>query len=393
MKDSVVEWIGEIPDGWIFSQVKYEFINLDEKRQPISSEFRGDIEGVYDYYGASGIIDKINDYLFDETLLLIGEDGANLVMRNLPLIYIAKGKYWVNNHAHVLKPKETNNLYYMAYQLESIDLFPFITGSTQPKLTQDKLSIIPVIVPPLPTQNRIASFLDTKSSLIESAVQKERDIIEKLKEYRQAVITEAVTKGILPGVPMKDSGVEWIGEIPEGWEVCKIKYLARLQSGDILPSEKISNDGAYPVYGGNGLRGYTDAFTHSGSYILIGRQGALCGNVHVVNGDFWPSEHAIVTYELTELNQNWFAYVLYAMNLNQYSTSAAQPGLAIDKIRELFVSLPPLPEQQEIADYLDAKCSAIDATIQKRELAIEKLTAYKQSLIYECVTGKKEVLG
>lgn len=193
MKDSGVEWIGEIPEGWNFSRVKYEFIILDDKRQPISSEFRGDIEGFYDYYGASGIIDKINDYLFDETLLLIGEDGANLVMRNLPLIYIAKGKYWVNNHAHVLKPKETNNLYYMAYQLESVDLFSFITGSTQPKLTQYKLSIIPVIVPPLSEQQEIADFLDKKCSGIDTTIQKRELAIEKLTAYKQSLIYECVT--------------------------------------------------------------------------------------------------------------------------------------------------------------------------------------------------------
>jgi len=105
MKTSGIEWIGDIPEGWEVRKLKYEFRNLDMLRQPISSENRTSGENMYDYYGASGVIDKVSDYIFDEPLILIGEDGANLLLRNLPLIYVATGKYWVNNHAHILKPK------------------------------------------------------------------------------------------------------------------------------------------------------------------------------------------------------------------------------------------------------------------------------------------------
>jgi len=388
MKDSGVEWIGEIPDGWDVRKLKFLcFINTGDK----DTINRND-EGLYPFYVRSSNIEHIDTYSFDGEAVLMAGDGVGAGK----VFHYVSGKFDYHQRVynlHYFKDVCGKYIYYYLKENFWKKIEEASAKSTVDSVRLPMLLEFPVVFGQIGEQQQIVSYLDTKSSLIDSTIEKEREVITKLKEYRQAVITEAVTKGIHPGVPMKESGVEWIGEIPEGWEVCKIKYLARLQSGDILPSEKISNDGAYPVYGGNGLRGYTDAFTHSGSYILIGRQGALCGNVHVVNGDFWPSEHAIVTYELTELNQNWFAYVLYAMNLNQYSTSAAQPGLAIDKIRELFVSLPPLPEQQEIADYLDAKCSAIDATIQKRELAIEKLTAYKQSLIYECVTGKREVLG
>ncbi len=131
MKNSGIEWIGEIPEHWDMKKVKYTFNNLDYKRIPLSSEERGKMtEKVYDYYGASGVIDKVDYYLFDETLILIGEDGANLFSRSTPLAFLARGKYWVNNHAHILKPKN-GDIDYFVNLLESIDYSIYISGSAQ----------------------------------------------------------------------------------------------------------------------------------------------------------------------------------------------------------------------------------------------------------------------
>ncbi len=166
MKDSGVEWIGKIPAHWKAKRLKYVMNNFDSQRKPIESQNRSqDGEILYDYYGASGAIDKIDDYIFDETSILIGEDGANLVLRNLPLIYIATGKYWVNNHAHILRPKSESDLYYMAYQMEIIDYSQFITGSAQPKLSQENLNNVFLVVPPLNEQQCIA-FLSGRKNLL-----------------------------------------------------------------------------------------------------------------------------------------------------------------------------------------------------------------------------------
>ena len=193
MKDSGVPWIREMPEGWKVSSVRWEFDNLDGRRKPISSENRVNTHGLYGYYGASGVIDKIDEYIFDEPLLLIGEDGANLALRNLPLIYVATGKYWVNNHAHILKPKTTNNLFYMAHQLECVDLFHYLTGSTQPKLTQANLSKIPVVCPPLAEQHRIAAYLDAKCAEIDTLITQKQALLDKLAEYKKSLIFECVT--------------------------------------------------------------------------------------------------------------------------------------------------------------------------------------------------------
>ena len=193
MKSSGVEWIGEIPKHWTISKVKHEFESLDNLRIPLNSETRGSMElKIYDYYGASGVIDKVENYIFDEPLILIGEDGANLYLRSTPLAFKATGKYWVNNHAHVLKPKH-GNIGYLTNMLESLDYIHYITGAAQPKLTSENLMNITVIIPPRLEQDQIANFLDRKTGQIDQLITTEQRKIELLKEYRQSLISEVVT--------------------------------------------------------------------------------------------------------------------------------------------------------------------------------------------------------
>ena len=189
----------------------------------------------------------------------------------------------------------------------------------------------------------------------------------------------------------KDSGVDggdrrWIGEIPEHWEIKKIKYVANLKSGDNIISEQINENDDFPVFGGNGLRGYFSSFTHEGNFVLIGRQGALCGNINYTSGKFWASEHAIVCHLQTQESWKWFGELLKIMNLNQYSQSAAQPGLAVEKIKNLEIPYPPLEEQTAIAKYLDKKTSELDTLITKKEKLIELLKEERTAIINQAVT-------
>ena len=193
MKPTGVEWIGEIPVHWTISKVKYEFESLDNLRVPLNADTRGSMKSkIYGYYGASGVIDKVEDYIFDESLILIGEDGANLYLRSTPLAFKTSGKYWVNNHAHVLRPKR-GNIDYLTNMLESLDYTHFIAGAAQPKLTSDHLMNITVIIPPILEQTQIANFLDRKTTQIDQLVSEEQRSIELLNEYRQSLISEAVT--------------------------------------------------------------------------------------------------------------------------------------------------------------------------------------------------------
>ena len=234
--------------------------------------------------------------------------------------------------------------------------------------------------------------LNAKCAEIDSVVEKTRATIEEYKKLKQAIITQAVTKGIRGTRPVKPSGVEWIGDIPEEWAKVALKYICRMSAGDSLSSNQILDCGKYPVYGGNGIRGFYCKHNHSGIAILVGRQGALCGNVHRIQGKIWATEHAVITKFNKDMYCDYGYYLLIAMNLGQYvSPSAAQPGLSVSKISAIMATIPPCLEQQEIAAYLDTKCAEIDRIIAKKEQLIEELGSYRKSLIYEYVTGKKEV--
>lgn len=156
-----------------------------------------------------------------------------------------------------------------------------------------------------------------------------------MKSHLDSKFHEILTKGIR-NEELKDSKINWMGDMPKSWERKRLKDILHLKSGDGITSTDISPDGEYPVYGGNGLRGYTDSFTHEGYFPLIGRQGALCGNINYANGKFWASEHALVATPTRKINVYWAGELMRVMNLNQYSNAAAQPGLAVEKIKNLY---------------------------------------------------------
>ncbi len=194
MKDSGVEWIGEINHRFSLIKLKYICSILDQYRKPISADKRSQSGSVlYDYYGASGAIDKIDDYTIDDHVMLIGEDGANLRMRNLPLMYEVNGKAWINNHAHILKPTERVVFYYLFYALEELDINPYITGSAQPKLSQEKLQNIWVPLPDLEEQQEIATYIRSKCAEIDKLIAKKEQLIKELESYKKSLIYEVIT--------------------------------------------------------------------------------------------------------------------------------------------------------------------------------------------------------
>jgi type I restriction enzyme, S subunit len=190
---SGVPWLGSIPRHWRVSRVKNEFSCLNSRRIPLNSVERGTMTAkLYDYYGASGIIDKVDNYLFDEDLLLIAEDGANLALRNLPLAIIARGRFWVNNHAHILKPK-SGSLEYLAGVMETLNFQPWISGAAQPKLTKDRLMAIAIAVAPSSEQALIVEHFVRETAPLRTAVTRTEREIALLREYRTRLTTDVVT--------------------------------------------------------------------------------------------------------------------------------------------------------------------------------------------------------
>lgn len=410
MKDSGIEWIGEIGLNHTLYKVKHIFEILDQFRSPITADKRNqDAEVLYDYYGASGTIDKIDGYTIDDHVMLIGEDGANLRMRNLPLIYEVIGKAWINNHAHILKPKENMNFRFLMFALESLDINPYITGSAQPKLSQDNLRNMYVPIPPLLAQSLIASYLDRQCTHIDNIIEKTKASIEEYKKLRQAIITQTVTKGVRGERAMKDSGIEWIGEIPEEWDVYRIAALyseRKEQGNDDLPiltvsintgvsDRELSDDETARVFVRSEDKSkYMKVCPGDLTYNMMRAWQGAFGAVRV---DGMVSPAYVIAQPKREIDSRYMEALLRTPaakeEMKRYSHGIADFRLRLywEKFKCIKICFPSVEEQREIADYIDAKTAEIDALITKKEQFLTELESYKRSMIYEYVTGKKEV--
>ena len=416
-KDSGIGWLGEIPEGWEVKKLKYATENLDNIRVPLSAEERGQVEGSYPYYGATGIIGYVNDYLFDGEYLLIGEDGAPFFLENEDVAFTAKGKFWVNNHAHILKTYENSDIRFVMHSLNCVDYKEYITGSTRDKLTQSDLSCIVIPLPPLPEQQAIASFLDQKTAKIDELIKKNEKLIELLKEKRQAIISHAVTKGLNPNAKMKDTGVEWIGEIPEGWGINKIKYTSYVK-GRIgwhgLQSDEFIDEGPYLVTGTDFINGAVnwDTCYHISEeryiqdpYIqlkendlLITKDGTI-GKVALVtklpDKATLNSGIMLIRPETEDYHTDFMYWILNSKVFSEYieytKTGSTVQHLYQETFENFIFPVPNIFEQKNICDYITNKTSQIDKTIKKIESQIATLKEYRQTLISNVVTGKVRV--
>ena len=402
MKDSGIEWVGDIPEVWdvfpaggVFNEVKEKNTN-NQYSNPFSFRYGEIVDKKI-----SGEIDES----VEETLSAYRVVSPNTIMINgLNLNYdfisqrvaIVKERGIITSAYLAVQPDENRIVpRFVLYLLKAYDyrqVFHGIGSGIRKTLKFQDFKNIKIVAPSLTEQTAIASYLDTQCAKIDEIIAQAKASIEDYKQWKASIIYEAVTKGLDPNVEMKDSGIEWIGRMPAHWTAPALKHLCTMQAGKNLISEQISTSGRYPVYGGNGQRGYYSDYNVNGNFLLVGRQGALCGNVHCVSGKFWATEHAVVTTPSKITNISYLYYLLIAMDLNQYaSNSAAQPGLSVGNILTVKTLLPPIDEQVRISEFLDNCCPRIDEVITEKQSLIDDLESYKKSLIYEVVTGKRRV--
>ena len=410
MRNSGIEWIGDVPALWEFKRLKYTSTLAGRIgwQGLTSEEYR--TEGVYLVTGTDfkdGRIDwgscvrvsearwaEATQVQLEEVDLLITKDGTvGKVARCIDL----PDKASLNSGVMVIRHKVPMSTYFLYWVLQS----PVFSGwfsdvnagaSTISHLYQADFYNFGFFIPPtVQEQEQVASLLDVETAKIDQAMSLLRRELETLEQFKKSVIHEAVTKGLDPTVPMKPSGVEWIGEIPEHWGIKKLKYLCKMNSGMNLTSEEISEVGDYPVYGGNGIRGYYSKYNNDSSCVLVGRQGALCGNIQLGVAPFWATDHAVVVKELSGYGKKYAFYALTAMNLNRLSMAAAQPGLSVEKIICEFSPVPPSVEQESIASALESKVVGIETVLETKYEQLEILKQQRQSVIFEYVTGKRRV--
>lgn len=261
-------------------------------------------------------------------------------------------------------------------------------------LRWNKIAELQFVLPSAIEQQRIADFLDRKCAEIEELAALQETMIAELKRYEQSVITEAVTKGLDPDVPMKDSGVEWIGEIPEGWDKIRLKFLCTIQTGNQDTQDAIA-DGAYPFYVRSPIVEHSNKFSFEGEGILMAGDGAGAGRVfHHVYGKYAVHQRVYRFANFVNINSNYLFYFLSSLFCKEMDRGSAQstvPSVRLPMLQNFRICIPPLTEQRAIADYLDRKCAEIDELIAIKQQKIESLKEYKKSVIFEYVTGKKEI--
>lgn len=438
MKDSGVEWIGQIPEDWNVARLCD--IKSEKKFAIVDGPF-GSAISTNDYREKGVPLIRIsnlkNGEVSDEDMVYISEELAESVRRScigLSDIVFAKtgatiGKCGINRLIKYgilasscikisISHKYNCDYFYYIFSTDQFNqaLRNTCTGTTRDTINLTPFSKLNVLLPPYCIQNRIASYLDRKCAEIDAIIAKQQQIIEKLKEYKLSVITEAVTKGLDPNVPMKDSGVEWIGKIPEHWAIHKFCWDYSAMLGKMLDAKRITGDSLHPYIKNADVQwdfinfenldemDFSDEEKERYSICpgdLMVCEGGEIGKCAVVPNDapngiyYQKALHRVRRQRQNSGSIDFLSKVLYCMAKNnclntspEKATIAHLPGDALSQLR---IPAPPFREQNQIAGYLKKKCAKIDEMAVRKQAVVEKLQKYKKSLIYEVVTGKREV--
>ena len=416
MQNSGIEWIGEIPKEWtinsisqLFSQVKNKNTDLQEtnllslsygkiKRKNIETT-DGLLPESFDGYNiveSNDIVLRLTDLQNDHKSLRVGLVTERGIITSAYLT--------IRNHSESIAK-------YLYFYLHAFDIskgFYGMGAGVRQGLNWDGIKWLKILSPSIPEQQAIADFLVTQCAHIDSVIEKTRAAIEEYKKLKQSVITQAVTKGIRPNREMKDSGIEWIGEIPKEWAVQRIKTIFNLRDErNYLPLEEVN---LISLYTDKGVVQHSDLEKTTGNKASnADGYKIVCENDIIVNiilcwmGAIGRSDYQGVTSPAYDIyvpsNTIECRFYHHYFRTKGFSGDCYKRGKGImamrwrtysDQFRDIKVVVPPLKEQQEILNYLDEKTAAIDSLIQKKEQLISELEAYKKSLIYEYVTGKKE---
>ena len=389
MKDSGIEWIGEIPEGWEVGQIGQLY---SERRTKVSDK---------DYPPLSvtmkGILPQLStaaktDAHDDRKLVCKGDFAINSRSDRRGSCGISEQDGSISLINTVLQPRgEMNPGYYnwlFHTSMFADEFYKWGHGIVDDLWTTgwSDMKKIGVPVPSKSEQKQLAEHLNFECSNIDTILSKTRSSIEEYKKLKQAVITQAVTKGVRGEREMKDSGVEWIGEIPAEWSVAKAKYYVTITHGSDPKTE-----GSIPVYGSGAESFKTCGEYKEGPTVLIGRKGATLHIPHYIEGKYWNVDTAFDVKAKNNFSLLYYYYLATSFDYKFYIAQTTLPGMTQSNYYNMFLPFPTFPEQEEIVNYLDAKCAEIDKLIAKKEQLVKELESYKKSLIYEVVTGKREV--
>lgn len=409
MKDSGIEWVGAIPQDWKTDRLQWHLKEINVSNNPIQTKniLSLTIEaGVIPYAEKGNQGNKAKeDYCqykiaFPDTLVI---NSMNVI---IGAVGISQYFGCVSPVYYVFEPIEGTDLRYIYYLFTNTgfqkEMRKYAKGILEIRLRISSNDMLKRIVPspPFKEQQRIADYLDKMCAEIDTVLEKTRASIEEYKKLKQAVITQAVTKGIRGDRPMKDSGIEWIGEISQDFEIVKLKWLCdvldQFRSPVTADKRNQNADVLYDYYGASGAIDKIDGYTIDDHVMLIGEDGANLRMrnlpiMYEINGKAWVNNHAHILKPKTGVDFYFIFYALEALDLNYYITGSAQPKLSQDNLRNIWVPITDFTGQKRIAAYISDVCDEFDCLIAKKQQYLTEIENYKKSLIYEYVTGKKEV--
>ena len=387
-RDSGVRWLGDIPESWKVIKTAYLFSSA--MGQTILKEDLID-DGRYPVYSATAE-DKFFGYVNYATVKLKKNDIVIPARGNsIGFVKLVKDNATTTQTTIYCKPltQRTNPKYVYYYMLGLKPHLFYFVQTAIPQITVSEVLSNPLLLPPFQDQQTIANYLDSATAKIDTLIEKQTRLIALLKEKRQAVISTAVTRGLDNTVAMKDSGVEWLGEIPEHWEVKKLKNSARIQGGKDQKAV-LDDNGKYPVYGSGGIFGYANKYLHNGESVLLGRKGTVDKPLYV-HDKFWTVDTMYYTVIEKTTVAKWLYYSATTINFDYYQYGSAVPSMTQEDLHNIHFATPDKNEQQVIVDYLDTKTTQIDSLVSKATKAIELLKEKRTALISSAVTGKIDV--
>lgn len=382
MKDSGIEWIGQIPKGWELRRAKTLFTQRNSKGNGIEVLLSPTQKyGVVPQSQLEGVV-QVKEDTDLQMFKTVHKGDFVISLRSFQGGFEYSLYEGVCSPAYqVFYPTSPICDTYYRYLFKSQSFISKMNNLTVGIREGKNIQYVDfansqIPVPPLAEQERIAVFLDAECAEIDTALEKARASIEEYKKLKQAVITQAVTKGIF------DKQI-----YPHN---VKLKYLLYIASGDAIRNEELSEVGKYPAYGGGESLGFASKYNTLENSLIVGRVGARCGCVTYIDSKAWATDNALIVHPIC--NPRYMYYMLIYSQLNNLNTSNAQPLITATKIKNVVV--PYFLEdicQKKIVDFLDEKCACIDAIIEKKQQYLTEIENYKKSLIYEYVTGKKEV--
>lgn len=398
MKPSGIEWIGDIPDDWEVRRLK-AISKLQTGNTPSTNNKNNYAETGFPWLKPDDLCGTIKESQAKVFLSPAGKLETRILPANSILLCCigSIGKIGFvstecasNQQITALIIKHGFWRYFLyVLRIAEEELMSLSVGNVVFILNSERLGSLKIPFPPLKTQRKIADYLDEKCGEIDATIAKQKEIIEKLKAYKQSLISETVTKGLDKSAPLKPSGIEWIGDIPNDWEICKLKRCLTIQNGLDYKSVRDDN-GEFPVIGSGGQFDFASNYLYDGESVLFGRKGTINKPLYV-NGKFWTVDTMFYSMIKPNACGKFIFYSATTIPFDFYSTATAVPSMTQRDLINHYLVLPPLSKQRIIADYLDSKCSQIDKYITEKQNIIQKLDAYKKSLIFECITGKHKI--